>query len=192
MDTKNFGQKLKALRGQKGLTQVEMSQKLKCNYRHYQEIESGRVDIRHSMLIKILNVLDAAPSLLIENSSIGVARVINMGIEPVLDQIIEPVNILDTTGKLIYLNPAFAKAFRVVKEDVMDKVYGWDVLTDEAGKQKLKDTIAWVLRDHPVPFTYDVVNPFPDGSVLNTNFNWNYLYQGKNLLGFISVAVSKS
>ena len=88
MDTKYFGQKLKSLRAQKGLTQVEMSQRLKCNYRHYQEIESGRVDIRHSMLIKILNVLDAAPSLLIEHSSIGLSKFVNMGIEPVLDQII--------------------------------------------------------------------------------------------------------
>ncbi len=50
---KKLGNRLKELRKAKGHTQLEFAEKNKISYRHYQDIESGKINIRLLTLLDI-------------------------------------------------------------------------------------------------------------------------------------------
>lgn len=61
--------KLKSLRVLKGLKLKDMANELEITPQYLSRIESGRVDIKVSMLLKIANILEVGPNeLLLEES----------------------------------------------------------------------------------------------------------------------------
>lgn len=57
MDTflKEFGQTLKTRRKEMGLSQVTAAQNMKIDYRHYQNIEGGKINLRLDTMMKLIN-----------------------------------------------------------------------------------------------------------------------------------------
>jgi transcriptional regulator with XRE-family HTH domain len=51
---KEFGQQLKTTRKQMGLSQVTAAQNMHIDYRHYQNIEGGKINLRLDTLIKLV------------------------------------------------------------------------------------------------------------------------------------------
>jgi transcriptional regulator with XRE-family HTH domain len=51
---KEFGKQLKATRKQMGLSQVTAAQNMRIDYRHYQNIEGGKINLRLDTLIKLV------------------------------------------------------------------------------------------------------------------------------------------
>lgn len=51
---KEFGSRLKTSRKQKGLSQVSAAQNMHIDYRHYQNIEGGKINLRLDTLIKLV------------------------------------------------------------------------------------------------------------------------------------------
>ena len=51
---KEFGQTLKTTRKQMGLSQVTAAQNMKIDYRHYQNIEGGKINLRLDTLMKLV------------------------------------------------------------------------------------------------------------------------------------------
>ena len=49
----SFGQRLKMLRKEKKITQIEMAEFLECTGRHYQKVEAGEVNVPSLTLIKL-------------------------------------------------------------------------------------------------------------------------------------------
>ncbi len=60
---KEFGSRLKTSRKQKGLSQVSAAQNMHIDYRHYQNIEGGKINLRLDTLIKLVKFyeLDKVP-----------------------------------------------------------------------------------------------------------------------------------
>lgn len=53
-----FGIKCKAARKKMGISQELAAEQIKIDYRHYQNIEGGKINIRMDMFIKIINFYD--------------------------------------------------------------------------------------------------------------------------------------
>src|SRR6185312_8243753 len=51
---KEFGKQLKTTRKQMGLSQVTAAQNMRIDYRHYQNIEGGKINLRLDTLIKLV------------------------------------------------------------------------------------------------------------------------------------------
>jgi len=51
---KEFGKQLKTTRKQMGLSQVNAAQNMRIDYRHYQNIEGGKINLRLDTLIKLV------------------------------------------------------------------------------------------------------------------------------------------
>ena len=51
---KEFGKQLKTTRKQMGLSQVSAAQNMRIDYRHYQNIEGGKINLRLDTLIKLV------------------------------------------------------------------------------------------------------------------------------------------
>src|SRR6185312_5339825 len=51
---KEFGRQLKTTRKQMGLSQVTAAQNMRIDYRHYQNIEGGKINLRLDTLIKLV------------------------------------------------------------------------------------------------------------------------------------------
>ncbi len=51
--TKTFGRKIKAARRATGLSQVKAANELRVDYRHFQNIEGGKINMRLDMFLKL-------------------------------------------------------------------------------------------------------------------------------------------
>lgn len=63
-----LGQRLKLLRSEKGLTQREMAEMLKKTGRHYQDMESGKINVPGLTLIKLADFFDVSLDYLVGRS----------------------------------------------------------------------------------------------------------------------------
>jgi transcriptional regulator with XRE-family HTH domain len=65
MDTflKEFGQTLKTTRKQMGLSQVTAAQNMKIDYRHYQNIEGGKINLRLDTMMKLVRFYNLTKNL---------------------------------------------------------------------------------------------------------------------------------
>lgn len=57
---KEFGQTLKSTRKQMGLSQVTAAQNMKIDYRHYQNIEGGKINLRLDTMMKLVKFYNLA------------------------------------------------------------------------------------------------------------------------------------
>lgn len=55
-----FGQRLKELRREKGLTQKAMAEFVERTERHYQDMEAGKINVPALTLIKLANLFDVS------------------------------------------------------------------------------------------------------------------------------------
>ena len=62
---KTFGERLKALREEKKLTQTYIAELLGRTHRHYQEIEYGKVNISALSLLKLADFFDVSADYLL-------------------------------------------------------------------------------------------------------------------------------
>lgn len=60
-DLRVIGKQISLSRNTAGFRQIDVAKKAKLNYRHYQNIEYGKADLRMSTLLRILNVLNVSP-----------------------------------------------------------------------------------------------------------------------------------
>lgn len=51
---KQLAMQVKAARKRMGITQIEAAYRLRVDYRHYQSIEGGKVNLRFNMLLRII------------------------------------------------------------------------------------------------------------------------------------------
>ena len=60
-----FSERLKALREEKGLKQIEMAEVLNCIGRHYQKIEHGEINIPSLTLLFLADYFDVSTDYLL-------------------------------------------------------------------------------------------------------------------------------
>ena len=65
-----FSERLKALREEKGLKQIEMAEVLNCIGRHYQKIEHGEINIPSLTLLFLADYFDVSTDYLLGRTDI--------------------------------------------------------------------------------------------------------------------------
>ena len=63
-----FSARIKELRKEKGLTQVQMAEFIGCKYRHYQKIEYGEINIPSMMLERLADYFNVSTDYLLGRS----------------------------------------------------------------------------------------------------------------------------
>lgn len=66
----SFGQRLKVLRKEKKMTQVQMAEFLGCAGRHYQKMEAGEVNVPGLTLIKLADFFQVSLDYLVGRSDL--------------------------------------------------------------------------------------------------------------------------
>ncbi|MCL2774001.1 MAG: helix-turn-helix domain-containing protein [Oscillospiraceae bacterium] len=69
-----FGERMKILRKEKNLTQVNMAKFLGCTEHHYQKIEYGKINIPSKDLVAIADYFDVSIDWLVGRSEIRERR----------------------------------------------------------------------------------------------------------------------
>jgi len=70
---KEFGLRLKKARKEKGLSQVRAAEEMKIDYRHYQNIEGGKINLRMDTFCKLIQFYSISAQ-----SNEGVDQVISL------------------------------------------------------------------------------------------------------------------
>ncbi len=90
-------------------------------------------------------------------------------------------------GKMVYANDAVCEYTGYTKNELLS-MNGTDLLTEES-QEKYLNRISKVLSGESVPSSVDYEMIRKDGSVIWTNINSRFLYEGENIVGATVVAI---
>ncbi len=159
------------------------------SHRYFQEIESGRTDIKLSTLQKMAEKLDK-PTCYFLNSPQN-NPLTELGINcarEVLDILHVGVQLCDLNGRITYSNLFHRKMLGLTSQKIGEGVYIWDVISDPQEGAKLKEYFMVLVETTPEPTPYYNRNKTVDGLEIPIKVDWQYLRnpQGE-LFGFLSI-----
>ncbi len=178
-----IGKKISQLRKLRKLTQKEFAQAAEINYRHFQDIEADKANIRVSTALNIAEILKVPVQVLFdEDMSL---ELIKGGIESygqALDRLPIGVFITNLDGKVVFHNNFFRNNFTCRQEIVKsDNVYIWDLLPNEsvaAGKERF----FFVIKNLPEPQTAHHFYLGPNQKPVDVTVIWNYMRTSDEIL----------
>jgi DNA-binding XRE family transcriptional regulator len=184
----HFGKKISQFRKLKQMTQKEFAKLAEITYRHYQDIEADKTNIRISTAFSIASILKVPMKTLFDENH--TVELVKAGInEPW--QIIEsfPIGICiaDLDGKLLYLNQFFKSHLIGNFEDSSTRpLYVWELLPSEQMSHGKLDFLK-VIRERPDPKPSQRVYRGPENKEIQVSIFWDYVLDEKgNPKGFIS------
>lgn len=109
-----------------------------------------------------------------------------------IDTIPYGIEELDLDGKRVFVNGSYCKMLGYNYREITEK-YIWDNEPTAAHIQKLKDYFEYIKSEQPPPEKYISKKVKKDGTVIDVNIDWNYLYNDNDkLVGFLSVVTDIS
>lgn len=90
-------------------------------------------------------------------------------------------------GRIIFSNVAHHRILGV-EQGALIGTNVWDFQADEAGKQEIRDYLAYLVAEQPAPQSYVTTNVRSDGSEVILEIVWDYQYGSSGeVAGFISI-----
>ncbi len=97
------------------------------------------------------------------------------------------IQVLDPTGIITYVNPAYQEMLGYTKEELLGK-HIVDLLEPASRRPELREYLSLLVKEQPEPTTYFQQNRRKDGEVIEQAVDWDYSRDGGgNVVGFISV-----
>ena len=183
----NVARNLKEIRRVLDLTQQNLSDRSGVSLRQIQNIEAASGDVKLSTVAKLCRSLNIETEILL-SSSRQVSKIAYQCFKAINDKHAVPIQISGADGLVIYINPACEEIQGYRSEEVCGgNFYVWDFLYDEGDKQDLKNYFNYLIKEKPTPSPYIAKNRKKDGSLINVNIEWDYIFdRDKNIIGFYS------
>jgi len=152
----NLRHRIVALRKAMKWTQKELAQKAGLSLRRLQDIEAAKVDVRLTTIEKIANVFVTHPYQLLchdpndefflknkaelKNQTEGYQKLENFFITPYspLDELNQSLKVFDKSGLILFVNAKWCQQFKYARDEVLRKIYVWDVLVHDKEKNDMK------------------------------------------------------
>ena len=80
---------------------------------------------------------------------------------------------VDSSGKNIYVNPAYCKILGYTKNEVIG-LYIWNFVDSEEEMKRLQSTVRIIHKDHPKPETYITKARTKSGKKIDVQVDWDY------------------
>lgn len=182
------GKKIKQLRKMKNLTQKDFSEITNITYRHFQNIEADKSDIRLSTAQDIADgLMIPIQTLFDKNHCVDLIGSGIMDTWQILDLSPIGICIANFEGRIVYLNHFF-KTNLICQSHITDlkKCYVWDLLPSEKKDQGKLDFYK-VIREKLKPKPGRRVYLGPGKKEIEVIIYWNYILDSnKNTAGFVS------
>lgn len=191
-NNKQFAERLKSLRKIKGITQSELSQKARLDYRHYQDIESGKVNISIDTIKCIAAALSVKNCYLLnfeKNTTFNSMNILCPA--DLLGKLSSCVQICDMGGNVLYDN-SIGDLTGCGEENCAHKVKVkiWDSITDPTEKERMQkyfESNAQKMTTSGGSFhTFDDI----DNRKQAVTINWSYLIGNEgHAIGFVCMKI---
>ncbi len=97
------------------------------------------------------------------------------------------IQVIDQTGIITYVNPAYQEMLGYTKEELLGK-HVTDLLEPASKRPELREYMLLLVKEQPEPTTYYQQNRRNDGEVIEQSVSWNYNRDGEGkVIGFISI-----
>lgn len=178
MVAKSFGRNLKFFRNFFRLKQTELAANSGINYRHYQDIEASKVDVKYSTALDIAKALSVPPCYLYQeylNKNLSEASFFCES--ELLDQLPVGLCIFGFDGKIQYTNSHFRRHLTYFsKSELHEHLYVWDLLAgDEEIKLQAKERLGHVKTNSPTPQFARWTYLGPQKRPIDVLISWNYI-----------------
>lgn len=187
----SLGRKIRQLRKMIRLTQREFAERAQITYRHFQNIEGDKANIRLSTAEDIANSL-AIPiqTLFDENCSVDL---LGTGLKHAWDILeLSPtgVCVVNLEGRIVYSNSFFKLNLIAPQMDIKSKsIFVWDLLPQENRQQGKLDFLK-VIRERSLPKPAKRTYLGPGKKEIEVMITWDYIYDDKKKAkGFVSVVI---
>lgn len=188
---RKFGKNISRIRKVKKMTQKSLAEDADINYRHYQDIEGDKADIRISTATEIARILEVPVSMLFhEHINVDLIKSGIHSFYNLLEKLPTGICILNLEGKIIFVNRFFLdKLTYRTEEDILQNVYAWDLVL-EKDRDEAKKIFESISESQPEPTCSSRVYVGPEQKDLKVKVSWQYLRNAHNEhVGFISTVV---
>lgn len=189
---KPLGKRLSTIRKMRGLTQSGLATRAGVDYRHYQDIEAGKVNtsfktldnLAQALTIKTCYLLDVHNNKLLEQFNILCPM-------DLLSKLDLGITILDKEGTIHFQNLMQKKIMELDFTEKKEKLKIWDLVHNHDDHQYLKKHFSYIMEEQrdltPFSTNYKDIN----GAILPMTLKWNYLLgKKKEILGAICLIIN--
>lgn len=187
-----LGKNISKIRKVKKLTQKMLAEDADINYRHFQDIEGDKADIRLSTATEIAKILQVPVSTLFhEHVNVNLIKNGIASFYTLLDIVPAGICITDTQGKIMYVNKYFVDHItNKTEEELLNDCYAWSLMPENMRPQSQEILQRLTLDQSIEPKPVYRVYVGPEQKNVHVYVSWQYLRdQDNNFSGFISVAV---
>ena len=175
---------IKSFRVKSGLSQKALSESAEINHRHFQEIESGRVDVKQSTVCQIARILQVPTCYLFQENlcSTLVKEDILCKIE-ILDFLPTGVLLFDKHGKIIYSNRTFRRSFYAGSKSSLlhGRMHVWDLIYgDESAKEDARLRFLNIRENSTEPQPAIWTYRGPKDKPIKVLVIWDYIKNQRN------------
>ncbi len=171
-----FGALIQKLRKQKKMTQAQLAEAAQLNYRHYQNVEYSKTDLKISTAEDIARALKIPVHFLLNKKAD--LKVLNFGIEcysDLLDLLPVGVCLINLEGRIDYTNRYFENNLTyMTKEQLAKNPYVWELLIEENRPQgQIKYDKVNACKPSPYPAKHMYLGP--GKKPIEVCVNWDYV-----------------
>ena len=186
-----IGKNISRLRKLKKITQKNFAKVADINYRHFQDIEGDKADIRISTALQIAEKLDVPVSAIFrKNLNLDLIRAGIDSSDEILVKLPVGICITDENGRITFANTFFFKELTYhTEESLINNLFVWDLLPEE-GKQGARKYVEGIQKNLPKPIPGEHFYVGPGKNLIKVRVHWDYLrYEDGRLRGFISTII---
>jgi len=186
-----FGKKISALRKLRKMTQKEFASLAEINYRHFQDIEGDKSNIRVSTAVDIASVLKVPVETLFDEQVD--LNLLNSGIHTswrALEELPAGVLIINLEGKILFWNRFFKSYLTQLSEkNASCDFHVWELLPPQ-DRAEGKNYFLRIMKEMPSPTISRRSYIGPGNKTIDVIIFWDYLKdENGKVTGFISNVV---
>lgn len=189
---KPLGKRLSTIRKMQGLTQTVLATKAGVDYRHYQDIEAGKVNTSFKTLDSLAQALSIKPCFLLNfNNNILLEQFNILCPIDLLSKLDLGVTIVDKEGTIHFQNLVQRKMMPLSLYEEKDKLKIWDLVYSHDDHHQLRAHFGYLMEEKreltPFSTNYKDMN----GNMLPVTLKWSYLLgKKKEILGAICLIIN--
>ena len=191
---KQIGKRLKQLRQNAKLTQVQLAKTVELDYRHYQNLEAGHSNFKITTIKKLADFygisianffedqafqsLELRPQQILLNNEDPQKFTMELidRYRSKWDSLDIGVQVYSRDGLLLFVNNFWANLLKTPKAEIENKMYFWEFI-EENKREHMKEYHRFLMESNPPPKTYMDEGIVPHLHPYQIRAEWDYLYE---------------
>lgn len=181
-----FARRLKGFRKQNNLLQRDLAEEAGLSLRHFQKIEAGQCELKLKTISRFANALNIPACYLLNAAECVPKCPTRLGcIVEILDLLPIGIQLIDTAGKILYVNQAHQDFLNKKINLNTTGTYIWEYFNDAAESKKIKTHFESIVQvERELATSYAKVR-LENGDYFPVKIDWKFISNPDNKVKYL-------